>query len=237
MYFTTNSARNKKIYFKTNEATRRIKQKFISQFNLSQTINIENKKDNSKRVINSINSCITIDEDNNDDFLFSFRQRFDDIFKKLEGHEKIFEELKKKNKNKKPSNDLVNSTIIYSKKPNIVKKRVIRHKRIDVNKIIEIQKIFKGHIIRNVHLDIDRLKLRQCLIELFCLLLLGHWCHSQIRYNFYLMKEYYITARLYAGEELSFIDRISLKLPNCFYSKAKINDLRSNQLGEYLKFD
>ena len=71
----------------------------------------------------------------------------------------------------------------------------------------------------------------------FCLLLLGHWCHSQTRYNFYLLKQYYITAKLYAGEEISFIDRISFKLPNCFYTGTKVNDLRSSNIGQDLKFD
>ena len=181
------------------------------------------------------NIFTTMDVDNNEDFLLSFWKRFDDLFKKLEGTEKIFEGLKKKNKIHK-TNELFKSAI-YSRKLNFGKKKIVRHKKIDPKKIVEIQKIFKGHFIRKLNLNIDRLKLRQCLIELFCLLLLGHWSHSQIRYNFYLLKTYYITSKLYAGEELSFIDRINLKLPSCFYNKAKINDLNSIKFGEDLKFD
>ena len=75
-------------------------------------------------------------------------------------------------------------------------------------------------------------KLRQCLVELFCLLLFGNCVKARIRYNFYLLKKYYITAKLYAGEELDFMDRIKFKLPICFYSGTKINDLRSPRIGK-----
>ena len=234
MYITTNASGNKK-YFKTKEAAGRTQQKYLAQFNFSKTITNDNMKDISTKGNDSMNRFTTMDIDNNEDFLLSFWKRFDDIFKKLEGNEKIFEELKRKKKTHKTS-ELFKSAI-YSRKLNFNKKKIVKHKKIDTKKIVEIQKIFKGHFIRKLNLNIDRLKLRQCLIELFCLLLLGHWCHSQIRYNFFLLKTYYITAKLYAGEELSFIDRISLKLPSCFYNKAKINDLNSNKLGEDLQFN
>ena len=231
MYITTKSIH--KPTFKTNEATHRIPKKYITQYELAHTINKEKEFPKSER--NSFKPFATIYEDNNEDFLLLFWKRFDDIFKKLDGHEKIFEQLKERNKNRRMSNKLL--TNVYSRKINFPKKKVIKHQKIDVKKIIEIQKMFKGHFTRNVNLNIDRLKLRQCLVELFCLLLLGDWCHSQKRYYFYLLKKYYISSKLYTEDELTFNDRIKFKLSSCFYSKAKINDLKSKRFGEDLEFD
>ena len=236
MFITSNRNSSKKPY-KTNEANHRIQNKFIYQYDLSKTIDInkENKYFQTQHN-NNIKPFETMDEDYNEDFLFDFWRRFDDIFKKLEEHDKIFELLKKRNKNRKITNEILKNSI-YSRKLNSPKTIIKRQPKIDVNKIIEIQKIFKGHIIRNVKVEVDRLKLRQCLIELFCLLLLGHWCHSQIRYYFSLLKQYYNTTKLSTGEEISFIDRIHFKLPSCFYTGTKINDLSSSKIGEDLKVD
>ena len=234
MYISTRTNRNKKP-FKTNETSRRIRQKFIYQFDLDKTLN-KDEKELFKTDRPQNPSFITMDEDTNEDFLFSFWKKFDDVFKKIEGNEKVFEELKKRSLKKKLPVDLSQSAI-YARKFNFPKKKIIKPQKIDIKKIVEIQKIFKGHLIRKLNINIDRLRLRQCLIELFCLLLLGHWCHSQVRYNFYLLKEYYITAKLYAGDEISFMDRISFKLPSCYYYISKINDLKSDKLGEDLKPD
>ena len=232
MYISTRRNLNKKP-FRTNEASRRIRQKFIYQFDLAKTVN-KDEKDfyKTERPKNPI--FVTMDEDTNDDFLFEFWKKFDDVFKKIEGNEKIFEELKKKSHIIKMPNELSQSAI-YTRKMNFPKKKVIKPQKIEVKKIVEIQKIFKGHFIRKLNVNIDRLRLRQCLVELFCLLLLGHWCHAQKRYNFYLLKEYYITAKLYAGDEIDFMDRISFKLSSCYYNISKINDLKSDKLGEDLK--
>ena len=235
MFITSNRNSIKKP-FKTNEANQRIQHKFIYKYDLSKTIDIKKEKQHFQTQRNDIKSFETMDEEYNEDFLFDFWRRFDDIFKKLEEHDKIFELLKKRNKNRIISNEILKNSI-YSRKINSPKTIIKRHPKIDVNKIIEIQKIFKGHIIRNVKVEVDRLKLRQCLIELFCLLLLGHWCHSQIRYYFSLLKQYYNTTKLSTGEEISFIDRIHFKLPSCFYTGTKINDLSSSKIGEDLKVD
>ena len=229
MYISTNK---EKKTFRTKDASSRIRQKFIYKYDLAK--NLDENKDNEhyKSDRKKIKPFKTMDKEYNEDFLLSFYKRFDEIFKKLKGSEKIFEEIK--NKNKKIVSQSVNMNIhaIYSRKLSHRKRRVAKQKRIEVAKIIEIQKIFKGHIIRSVNLNIDRLKLRQCLIELFCLLLLGSWCNSQLRYNFYLLKHYYVTAKLYAGEELNFMDKITFKLPSCYYSGTKINYLKSNRIGE-----
>ena len=235
MYISSRTNRKNKP-FKTNETSRRIRQKFIYQFDLAKNLNKDEEKELFKTERNKNPIYITMDQDTNDDFLFSFWKKFDDVFKKLEGNEKIFEELKKRSQKMRLPVDLSQSTI-YSRKMNFPKKKIVKPQKIDVNKIVEIQKIFKGHSIRKLNINIDRLRLRQCLVELFCLLLLGHWCRSQVRYNFYLFKEYYITAKLYAGDEISFMDRISFKLSSCYYHISRINDLKSNKLGEDLKSD
>ena len=236
MFITSNRNSIKKP-FKTNEASQRIQHKFIYKYDLSKTIDIKKEKQqNFQTQHNGIKPFETMDEEYNEDFLFDFWRRFDDIFKKLEEHDKIFELLKKRNKNRIITNEILKNSI-YSRKLSSPKTIIKRQTKIDVNKIIEIQKIFKGHIIRNVKVEVDRLKLRQCLIELFCLLLLGHWCHSQIRYSFFLFKQCYITSQLDTGEEISFIDRIHFKLPSCYYTGSKINDLSSSKIGEDLKID
>ena len=229
MYITTKSIR--KPSCKTNETTHRLK-KYITQYDLSKSLNKKNVFNRNER--NNLKTFVTMDEDNNEDFLLLFWRKFDDIFKKLEGHEKIFEQLKERNKKQKLPNEYI--TNIYSRKINFPKKKIIRPRRIDVKKIIEIQKMFKGHFTRNVKSNLDRLKLRQCLIELFCLLLLGDWCHSQKRYNFYLLQKYYTASKLYAENELSFNDRIKFKLSSCIHP-TKINNLKSKKFGEDLEFD
>ena len=104
--------------------------------------------------------------------------------------------------------------------------------KLDVNKVIEIQKIFKGHFIRDINFKIDRLKLRQCLIELFCLLIYGNWYRAKIRYYFLILIQCYNDVKLDVGKELTFEDKISFKLPNKFYSGTKINNLSSIKIGK-----
>ena len=60
---------------------------------------------------------------------------------------------------------------------------------------------------------------------------------AKIRYYFYILKDCYITAKLYAGDEITFVDRITFKLPKCFYSGTKINDLKSDRIGKDLKLE
>jgi hypothetical protein len=238
MYITANSNK-KKQYYKTNEVDKKkVEQKYLDKYKFSKDFISEN----NTRFYSTYTerNIITIDKEGEEDFLLIFRRKFDDIFKKIKGHEKIFEQLKKKSKFKNYNiSDYNIKNGIYLKKYNFDKgferKKIIKQPKVDVKKVIEIQKIFKGHLNRKINLNIDRLKLRQCLIELFCLLLYGNLCKAKIRINFRLLKEFYIASKLYAGEELTFMDRISFKLAHCFYSGTKINDLRSKNIGEELK--
>jgi len=207
--------------------------KFISNYQLSNNnlkkISIMQTDKNSKKDYN------TTDEAFNDDLLLSIKNRFNDIFEKIKGTEKIFAEIEKRNK--KVSNDVIKGAVFLRKlgfQDDFPKKKKKIQIKIDVNKVIEIQRVFKGHFVRDVNSKIDRLKLRQCLIELFCLLIHGHWCRAKVRFYFLLMKEFYDVAKLYAGEEIGFVDRITFKLPKCFYSGTKINDLQSERIGRDL---
>ena len=120
MYISSRTNRKNKP-FKTNETSCRIRQKFIYQFDLAKNLNKDEEKElfKTERTNNPI--YITMDQDTNDDFLFSFWKKFDDVFKKLEGNEKIFEELKKRSQKMRLPVDLSQSTI-YSRKMNFPKR-------------------------------------------------------------------------------------------------------------------
>ena len=228
---TNKKGRNNKC--RSSNKNNEIERKFISNYNLS---NNNLKKVSIMKIDkNNIQDCLTTDEAFNDDLLLSIRNRFNDIFEKIKGTEKIFEEIEKRNK--KVSNDVIKGAVFLRKlgfQDDFPKKKKKIKIKIDVNKVIEIQRVFKGHFVRDVNSKIDRLKLRQCLMELFCLLIHGHWCRAKVRFNFKMIKEFYDVAKLYAGEEIGFVDRITFKLPKCFYSGTKINDLQSERIGKDL---
>ena len=220
----------------TNKENDKIHQKYKSIFDFSNEKDLNKKKSNNKR--NKIRH-FSMSHDYNDDYLLSFRRRYDDIFKQIKGHEKLFDDLKKEHKKKKVSNEIIKGAVLLRKlnfQENFPK---IKNKtpKIDVNKVIEIQRIFKGHFIRDINFKVDRLRLRQCLIELFCLLVYGSWCSSKIRYYFLLLIKYYKAARLDVGKEVTFEDKISFKLPKRFYQGTKINNLSSIKIGKDPLFD
>ena len=230
-------------YYKPNETTKKMDQIYISEFKLPKpkskdihkntNININQKKHKNYLKQHSAK------EQYNDDYLLSLGNRYGDIFDKVEGSQKIFEDLKKKYKKKKVSNDIIKGAVLLKKLgfndhfPKRKKKQI----KVDVDKIIEIQKIFKGFFIRNVKFKTDRLRLRQCLIELFSLLVYGNWCRAKVRTYFYLLRECYTSSKMYAGNELTFSDKILFKLPKCFYNGTKVNDLTSEKIGKDLIVD
>jgi hypothetical protein len=219
--------------YNTNMPNNKAEEKYISKFELSSNKNIKSRNNKNKE------RHLSLDEEYNDDFLLSLRRRFDDIFKQVQGHEKIFEDLEQKYKKKKVSNEVIKGAVFLRKlnfQENFPKKKEKKFPKLDVNKVIEIQRVFKGFFIRNINYKIDRLKFRQCLVELFCLLIYGNWYRAKIRYYFLLLRECYIVAKLEVGKELNFTDRLTFKLPNRYYTGAKIknNNLISDKLGEDL---
>ena len=215
--------------YNNNTLSNKAEEIYISKFELSNTKNAKSNNQNKKEKSSSLN------EEYNDDFLLSFRKRFDDIFKQIKGHEKIFEDLEKKYKKKKVSNEIIKGAVFLRKlnfQENFPKKKVKKLPNLDVNKVIEIQKIFRGYFIRNLNNKIDSLKLRQCLVELFCLLIYGNYYRAKIRYYYFLLRECYILTKCEVANELTFTDRITFKLPKCFYNGTKINDLDSDKIGD-----
>ena len=95
--------------------------------------------------------------------------------------------------------------------------------------------MFKGYITRNIDSVSNRLRLRQCLIELFCLLIYGYWYKSKLRHSITLLERCYQIDKLIVINELNFEDKIAFKLPNCFYCGTKINNLKSDKLGKERK--
>ena len=219
--------------YKTNQLGINVQKKYESKFELSNTNNISKDKEPKKNNRNQ-KKRLTRDEEYNDDFLLSFRTRYDDIFKDIKGHEIIFEDLENEHKKEKVSNEIIKGAVFLRKLkfneniPKIKKKT----RKIDIKKIVKIQKIFKGYFVRNIKSKLDRLRLRQCFIELFCLLVYASWDNSKIREYFHILRQVYNASKLDVGNELTFTDKLSFKLPKCFYTGTKINNINSNRLGE-----
>jgi len=105
------------------------------------------------------------------------------------------------------------------KKPKPIKpKPKPKEKVYDENKVIYIQKIFKGFSTRNVNQVINRLKSNLCCVELFCLLLSDDFNLAAKRLSFNLIKLYYFDPFDKIDNEINFNDRISMKLSNKFYN-------------------
>ena len=209
------------INFHTNKPNEIYGEKLLTKFNLPSKKIIEknNKyKINTARsnINNNFREYLTNDPVFIEDFLFSIRLRFNDVFQKVKEHDKSLQDI-----NEESNND------------NFPEKN--QKKKIDVNKVIEIQKVFKGYITRNIDSVSNRLRLRQCLIELFCLLIYGYWYKSKLRHSITLLERCYQIDKLIVINELNFEDKIAFKLPKCFYCGTKINNLKSDKLGKERK--
>ena len=228
--------------YKTNKINTEVGEKYLTKFNLisdNKYILPKSKKYQQKDKANRIklnpnpNQYLTNDPTYIEDFLLSIRLRFNDVFQKIKETDKLFEEIPEEN-NK--SNEIIKGAVVLRKlnfNENFGKK--IKKKKIDVNKVIEIQKVFKGYMVRNIDSIPNRLRLRQCLIELFCLLIYGHWYKAKLRYYIALLEKYYKISRLIDVAEINFKDKLAFKLPKCFYSNMKINNLKSSKLGKERK--
>ena len=225
--------------YQTNKLNLEVGEKYLSKFNLipnnkkiiTKNTKYQNKTKPERIKLNpSPNQYLTNDPIYIEDFLLSIRLRFNDVFQKVKEAGKILENIPEEN-NK--SIDIIKGAVYLRKlnfNENFGKKK--RKKKIDVNKVIEIQKIFKGYMIRNIDSLSDRLRLRQCLIELFCLLIYGHWYQAKLRYYIFSLEKYYKISKSAEVTEIKFEDKIAFRLPNCFYSGIKINNLKSDKLGK-----
>ena len=88
--------------FQTNKQNLKIDEKYLTKFNLSSNRNFhknlkyQNKTQRSK-LNPSPNQYLTNDPVYIEDFLLSIRLRFNDVFQKIKGTEKIFEDIQEEN--------------------------------------------------------------------------------------------------------------------------------------------
>ena len=88
----------------------------------------------------------------------------------------------------------------------------------DINKVQDIQKIYKGFRTRSVNQIINRLKINLCVTELNCLILNEVFKHACIRIGFYTLKLYYHDPFTHIENEIDFSDRLSMKLSDKYYN-------------------
>ena len=88
----------------------------------------------------------------------------------------------------------------------------------DINKVQEIQRIYKGFQIRNVNQIINRLKFNLCVTELNCLILNEIFKHACKRVSFYLLRLYYHDPFTHIENEVDFTDKVSMILSNKYYN-------------------
>ena len=219
------------INFQTNNTNEKIGQNLLSKFNISSIKKPHNNKLINKTYKSILNpnpkQYLTNDPIYIEDFLNSIRIRFDDVFKKIEEDEKSYQETSEENSS---CDDIIKGAV-YLRKLNFHE----NFRKIDVKKVIQIQKIIKGYIVRNIDEKSNRLRARQCLIELFCLLIYGFWYKAKLRYYISLMEHIFKMYRTVYTDELNLGDKLALKLPRIFYCGSKINNLSSSFLGKERK--
>ena len=88
----------------------------------------------------------------------------------------------------------------------------------DINKVQEIQRMYRGFRTRNVIQIISRLKINLCVTELNCLILNEVFKHACIRIGFYILKLYYHDPFTHIENEVDFTDRLSMKLSDKYYN-------------------
>lgn len=151
----------------------------------------------------------------------------------------LFLKNKKQEKINPFSNDINNAIMIRSQENNNYRqildfskskkqKKPKKLRFLNVNKIIQIQKIFKGFSTRKVNQKINRLKVNLCAVELFCMLLNENFNNARKRIAFLLIKLYYHDPFDKIDNEVDFNDRLIKKLSNTFYN-VKGFDLEKNK--------
>ena len=88
----------------------------------------------------------------------------------------------------------------------------------DINKVLEIQRRYKGFQARNVNQIINRLKINLCVTELNCLILNNVFKHACKRISFYTLKLYYHDPFAHIENEVDFTDKLSMRLSNKYYN-------------------
>lgn len=88
-----------------------------------------------------------------------------------------------------------------------------------ITKVIEIQKIFKGFVSRNIDQKLNKLKVRNCFIEIFSLLVNHYFFKYKIKESFNKIKTHYSSPFTNINNELTFADKLSIKLIDSYYQR------------------
>ena len=112
---------------------------------------------------------------------------------------------------------------IYNKAP--PEKKYFR--KSEIAKLIQIQKRFKGLYIREVERSVDRLKVRDSLLEIMLLLTEKAYDKAIKKKIFKELKKEFHDPFNNINDELRFEDKLQFKLPNRFYNFSNLNQLSS----------
>ena len=114
---------------------------------------------------------------------------------------------------------------IYNKAP--PQKKYFRKN--EIAKLIKIQKQFKGLYIREVDRSVDRLRVRDSLLEIMLLLTGKAYDNAIKKKTFTELKKEFHDPFNNINDELRFEDKLQFKLPNRFYNFSNLNQLSSQE--------
>ena len=95
----------------------------------------------------------------------------------------------------------------------------------EIAKLIKIQKQFKGVYIRDVERSVDRLKVRDCLLEIMLLLTGKAYDNAVKKITFKKLKKEFHDPFNNINDELKFEDKLQFKLPNRYYNFSNFKRL------------
>lgn len=102
-------------------------------------------------------------------------------------------------------------------------------KKSEIAKLIKIQKQFKGLYIREVDRSVDRLRVRDSLLEIMLLLTGKAYDNAIKKKTFTELKKEFHDPFNNINDELRFEDKLQFKLPNRFYNFSNLNQLSSQE--------
>ena len=92
----------------------------------------------------------------------------------------------------------------------------------NLDMVIKIQKNFRSYLAKGVIQVVNRIKIKVCSVEVFCLLLCIVLRHARRRIIYLTLKTYYHTPFTEINNEVNFTDKIMMKLSDKYYN---FNDL------------
>ena len=108
---------------------------------------------------------------------------------------------------------------IYNKAPPQIK----YFRKAELVKLVKIQRKLKGNYIRDCERSVDRLKVRDCLLEIMLLLTGKAYDHAIKKITFKKLQKEFHDPFNNINDELRFEDKLQFKLPNRYYNFSNIN--------------